>query len=348
MTSITIERSGGALKSNATTAPHSDVLRIVSPRLSADLYCDGALPANDIVMSRVAHWRGQGYVPEDACVLALMYPNESPLAIPLTTSKTTPDAISPVQFPRLRDHTSGLRNTEPFPALMDPTPGIYPIVDQLSDLEALMAAGARIIQLRIKSDRLTPDIERTIHQAVALCQHHPKCQLFINDYWQTAIAAGAYGVHLGQEDLLTADLQALQTAGVRLGVSSHAFWEVARAITVAPSYVACGPLFPTRAKKMPWMAQGIDNLRYWVRVIPYPVIGIGGVNDGNLREIHDTGCASASIIAAIVSAANPAKEFQRLQQLWTNYSTGASTTNDTVGPSSRIGRIAKPTLSALL
>jgi len=140
----------------------------------------------------------------------------------------------------------------------------------------------------------------------------------------------------------------LQTAGVRLGVSSHAFWEVARAISVAPSYVACGPLFPTRAKKMPWMAQGIDNLRYWVRVIPYPVIGIGGVHDGNLREIHDTGCASASIIAAIVSAANPTKEFQRLQQLWMNYSTGSSTINDTVGPSRRIGRIAKPTLSELL
>lgn len=344
MTSITIERSVAAGPSGTTSSSPCDLLRIVSSRLSADLSLNGALPADTLVMSRIAHWRSQGYVPEDACVLALMYPDEPPAATPTAPSVAT--SLAP--FPYLHDHTSGVRNTAPFPTLVNPTPGIYPIVDQLSDLQALMAAGARIIQLRIKSDRLTPDIERAIHQAVALNRHHPQCQLFINDYWQTAIEAGAYGVHLGQEDLLTADLQALQTAGVRLGVSSHAFWEVARAISVAPSYVACGPLFPTRAKKMPWIAQGIDNLRYWVRAIPYPVIGIGGVHDGNLREIHDTGCASASIIAAIVSAANPAKEFQRLQQLWMNYSTGSSTINDTVGPSRRIGRIAKPTLSELL
>ena len=344
MTSITIERSVASGPSSTTSSSPCDLLRIVSSRLSADLSLNGALPADTLVMSRIAHWRSQGYVPEDACVLALMYPDEPPAATPTAPSGAT--SLAP--FPYLHDHTSGVRNTAPFPTLVNPTPGIYPIVDQLSDLQALMAAGARIIQLRIKSDRLTPDIERAIHQAVALNRHHPQCQLFINDYWQTAIEAGAYGVHLGQEDLLTADLQALQTAGVRLGVSSHAFWEVARAISVAPSYVACGPLFPTRAKKMPWIAQGIDNLRYWVRPIPYPVIGIGGVHDGNLREIHDTGCASASIIAAIVSAANPAKEFQRLQQLWMNYSTGSSTINDTVGPSRRIGRIAKPTLSELL
>ncbi len=345
MTSITIERSVASRPSSTTSSSPCDVLRIVSSRLSADLHLNGGLPADSLVMSRIAYWCGQGYVPEDASVLALMYPNEPDGTTPIAP----PVATSLAQFPNLHDHTSGLRNTAPFPALMDPTPGIYPIVDQLSDLEALMAAGARIIQLRIKSDRLTLDIERAIHQAVALSHHHPQCQLFINDYWQTAIEAGAYGVHLGQEDLLTADLQALQTTGIRLGVSSHAFWEVARAITVAPSYVACGPLFPTRAKKMPWIAQGIDNLRYWVRAIPYPVIGIGGVHDGNLREIHDTGCASASIIAAIVSAANPAKEFQRLQQLWAAYPKPfMSSTVTSKQPSIESVPIAKPTLNELL
>ncbi|MBU6143739.1 MAG: thiamine phosphate synthase, partial [Betaproteobacteria bacterium] len=100
------------------------------------------------------------------------------------------------------------------------------------------------------------------------------------------------------------------------GVSSHAFWEVARALSIRPSYVACGPLFPTRAKAMPWIAQGIDNLRYWVRLIPHPVIGIGGVNGQNLASIRATGCASASVIQAIVGADNPIQAFKSLRQQW--------------------------------
>lgn len=240
----------------------------------------------------------QGYVNEDAAVIAIMDLDEG-------------------QFPALQDlNASAPRNQQPFSEMRDREPGIYPIVDNNAQLALLMQAGARIIQLRIKSEKLTPEIDAQVREAIRMSQDFPHSQLFINDYWQAAIEHGAYGVHLGQEDILCADLNAIQEAGLRLGLSSHCYWEVARALTIAPSYVACGPLFPTRAKKMPWIAQGIENLRYWVHKIPHPVVGIGGVNSENLNAIRATGCASASIIQAIVADADPAAAFKRLSKQW--------------------------------
>lgn len=240
----------------------------------------------------------QGYVEEDAAVIAIMDLDQG-------------------RFPRLHDlNATAPRNKKPFLEMRDPEPGIYPIVDNNAQLALLMQAGARIIQLRIKSEQITPEIEAQVREAIRISQDFPHSQLFINDYWQTAIEHGAYGVHLGQEDILCADLNAIEQAGLRLGLSSHCYWEVARALTIAPSYVACGPLFPTRAKKMPWITQGIENLRYWVHKIPHPVVGIGGVNAENLDAIRATGCASASIIQAIVADPDPAAAFKRLAKQW--------------------------------
>jgi thiamine-phosphate diphosphorylase len=240
----------------------------------------------------------QGYVNEDAAVIAIMDLDQG-------------------RFPQLHDlNATAPRNKNPFLEMRNREPGIYPIVDNNAQLALLMQAGARIIQLRIKSEQITPEIEAQVREAIRISQDFPHSQLFINDYWQTAIEYGAYGVHLGQEDILCANLNAIEAAGLRLGLSSHCFWEVARALTIAPSYVACGPLFPTRAKKMPWIAQGIENLRFWVHAIPHPVVGIGGVNAENLTAIRSTGCASASIIQAIVTDTDPAGAFKRFEKQW--------------------------------
>lgn len=255
-------------------------------------------PAASALQAALHARQNQGYVTEDATVIAIMDLDQG-------------------RFPVLHDlNATAARNQAPFAPMRDPEPGIYPIVDNNAQLALLMKAGARIIQLRIKSEKLTPEIETQVREAITISQDFPHSQLFINDYWQAAIEHGAYGVHLGQEDSLCADLNAIQKAGLRLGLSSHCYWEVARALTIAPSYVACGPLFPTRAKKMPWISQGIENLRYWVHAIPHPVVGIGGVNAENLNAIRATGCASASIIQAIVADADPAAAFQRLARQW--------------------------------
>lgn len=332
-------------KAIALDTQYADALLIPAQPFAAD---DKEFDHN--FQALFSKWRQEGYCEEDSATLAvfeLTAKEASGRSQDSEGQDQSPDhkGFTKASFyPRLIDQalsdcvkTSRLAS-KPFAALKDPTPGIYPIVDELSMLSTLLDAGARIIQLRIKSETLTPEIDRAISRAVKLAAQAPDAQLFINDFWQAAIHHGAYGVHLGQEDLLSADLCQIQESGLRLGVSSHAYWEVARALTISPSYVACGPIFPTRAKVMPWIAQGLGNLRYWVGLIPHPVIAIGGINEQNLADIQATGCASASIINAITSDSNPAQKYQMLQSAWISKATH-------IASNSHGRALAKPTLS---
>ncbi|QTN30199.1 bifunctional hydroxymethylpyrimidine kinase/phosphomethylpyrimidine kinase [Rhodoferax sp. AJA081-3] len=191
-----------------------------------------------------------------------------------------------------------------FRPLRDPALGVYAVVDSATWVRRVLAAGIRTVQLRIK-DPHEPTLEAQIRDAIAAANATPGAQLFINDHWALALRLGAYGVHLGQEDLDTVYLAALRDAGVRLGLSTHSYWEVARAWALRPSYIACGPIFATQSKDMPWIPQGLDNLRYWAGLLPVPVVGIAGIDVRNIAEMAAQGVASAAVITAITQAADP-------------------------------------------
>ena len=191
-----------------------------------------------------------------------------------------------------------------FRPLRDPALGVYAVVDSAAWVRRVLAAGIRTVQLRIK-DPQEPTLEAQIRESIALTNATPGAQLFINDHWALALRLGAYGVHLGQEDLDAVDLAALRQAGVRLGLSTHSYWEVARAWGLRPSYIACGPVFATQSKDMPWIPQGLDNLRYWAALLPVPVVGIAGIDVRNIAEVAAQGVASAAVITAITRAADP-------------------------------------------
>jgi len=193
------------------------------------------------------------------------------------------------------------------------TLGLYPVVDSAQWLQRLLPLGITTAQLRVK--HLTGDaLAREIELAIVIAKHYG-CRLFINDYWQLAIAKGAYGVHLGQEDLLAADLPQIQQAGLRLGLSSHNHFEVARALAYKPSYLACGPVFATRSKQMPWIPHGIDGLNYWQQSIDYPLVAIGGINAVNIADVAATGVSGVAMISAITAAGNPELMAQQLMAL---------------------------------
>ena len=198
-----------------------------------------------------------------------------------------------------------------FPALQRPDIGVYAVVDSAAWVRRVLAAGIRTVQLRIK-DPGEPTLAAQIHEAIATARETPGAQLFINDHWQLALQHGAYGVHLGQEDLDGVDLAALQRAGVRLGLSTHSYWEVARAWALRPSYIACGPIFATQSKDMPWIPQGLGNLRYWAHLLPLPVVGIAGIGARNVAEVAATGVASAAVITAITQAPHPEQACREL------------------------------------
>lgn len=200
-----------------------------------------------------------------------------------------------------------------FRPLRDPALGVYAVVDSAAWVRRVLAAGIRTVQLRIK-DPQEPTLAAQIQEAIDAANATPGAQLFINDHWQLALRLGAYGVHLGQEDLDSVDLDALRQAGVRLGLSTHSYWEVARAWALRPSYIACGPIFATQSKDMPWIPQGLDNLRYWAGLLPVPVVGIAGIDGGNVADIAATGAASAAVITAITRAQDPEAACRQLME----------------------------------
>ncbi len=184
--------------------------------------------------------------------------------------------------------------------------GLYPIFERASWLERILPLGITVAQLRIK-DLQGAALKQEIQTAVDIAKQYD-CQLFINDYWQLAIECGAYGVHLGQEDIDDADLCAIAEAGLRLGLSSHCFYEVARAKTINPSYIAFGPVYETQTKDMPWVPQGPQALYYWRALLPdMPMVAIGGIHGERFDAVKATGVDSIAMISAITEADNPEK-----------------------------------------
>jgi len=197
--------------------------------------------------------------------------------------------------------------------------GLYPIVDSVAWLKRLLPLGIKTIQLRIKN---SPGAESEIQQGVLLARKYDT-RLFINDYWEWAVHYGAYGVHLGQEDLQDADLEKIRRAGLRLGVSAYCDEEIACADAVQPSYIACGPIFPTTSKVMSFAPQGIEQLKHWRRTLNYPLVAIGGITQERLLGVLETGVNGIALISAITKADDPEMAARRLLTTVNQYQLGS-------------------------
>jgi thiamine-phosphate pyrophosphorylase len=183
-------------------------------------------------------------------------------------------------------------------------PRVYPIVDSAAWVRRLSAVGVRLIQLRIK-ERSEAELREQIREAQGLCGRFG-AQLIVNDYWELAVAEGCDFVHLGQGDLDTADVPALRKAGVRIGVSTHSYEELERALALAPDYVALGPIYPTVLKVMPWAPQGLERITEWKRRVGgIALVAIGGLTVERLPGVFGAGADVAAVVNDIVSNNDP-------------------------------------------
>ena len=184
--------------------------------------------------------------------------------------------------------------------------GLYAVLPDAAWVERMAQAGVPTVQLRFKStDR--DAIEREVRAAVRAVQGTGS-RLFINDHWQAAIDAGAYGVHLGQEDLedSRAALPQIRAAGLRLGLSTHGYAEMLNAEAVAPSYLALGAVYPTTLKKMATAPQGPGRLAAYARLMRHrPLVAIGGIDEARLPEVLASGVGSVAVVRALVAADDP-------------------------------------------
>ncbi|MCL1137492.1 thiamine phosphate synthase [Shewanella pneumatophori] len=194
--------------------------------------------------------------------------------------------------------------------------GIYPVVADVEMLETLLKSGARTIQLRVK-DPSVPTLEQSIIRAISLGRDY-KARVFINDHWQLAIKHQAYGVHLGQEDLIASNLEQLRSAKLALGLSSHSYFEILLAYQHKPSYIAFGHIFPTTTKVMPSKPQGLAKLARYVSLMKgeLPIVAIGGIDASNLASVKATQVDDIAVVRALTEAQDPQAAFEALTAAW--------------------------------
>lgn len=185
--------------------------------------------------------------------------------------------------------------------VLDP---FYLIVGHVSQLELLVPHGVKLVQLRLKGLSDT-ELRRQIARGRDLCAVHG-AQLVVNDHWELALEMNCNFVHLGQEDLDQADLMALRRKDVRFGISTHDEAELERALACDPAYVALGPVYETKLKKMPWAPQGLEKLSRWKQAVgDLPLVAIGGLTPARLSGVFQAGADSAAVVTDIQLADNP-------------------------------------------
>jgi len=316
--------------------------QLSSPRLASHYSHGGGCT----FASALAAFLAQGYLLRDAFTLSKAFINQGLAAtVPLSS-------INGHQYYGAFEQLSWPHKSQDFPQVCDELSlqyqhlpsfndltlggeklGLYPVIDSLYWLERLLPLGLNIIQLRVK-DLAQDELEQVIITAVALAKNY-NTRLFINDYWQLAIKHGAYGVHIGQEDLADADLARIQQAGLRLGISTHGCYELLLAQQLRPSYIAIGAIFPTKTKDMTGQIQGIENLKQLLalrqqnpkvstlkggkdvserqeKIAYIPIVAIGGINLKRAPQVLATGVDSIAVVTAITEAKNPEEAVAQL------------------------------------
>jgi thiamine-phosphate pyrophosphorylase len=179
----------------------------------------------------------------------------------------------------------------------------YPVLPDAAWVARIASQGAKFIQLRAK-DMPPHAIKEEIARALEFASTHG-CQLVVNDYWSEAIDLGASFVHLGQSDLVGADIAAIKAAGIKLGISTHSIAELDIALATNPDYIALGPIYPTKLKAMPWAPQGLDRIAEWRSKISCPLVAIGGITLERAPDVLAAGASSAAVVTDIVMSDDP-------------------------------------------
>jgi thiamine-phosphate pyrophosphorylase len=202
---------------------------------------------------------------------------------------------------------------------MNPLPKLYAIVDVscfssadelLEAAEELVAAGAKIIQYRSKSD----DPRTIVRHAVELRRRiGVRASLIMNDRADLCLAADFDGVHVGQDDLSPESVRKIIGHGRVMGVSTHNPEQVKQADRTSADYIAIGPVFPTSTKASPGPVVGLAGVRRARELTPKPLVAIGGICRENCRSVIEAGADSVAVISDLVSQPGKSvEEFLRI------------------------------------
>ncbi len=183
--------------------------------------------------------------------------------------------------------------------------------DLLRLLDAVLAGGCRMVQLREK--HMPPAELYPLAGALSERCRRAAAVFIINDRADLALALGADGLHVGQDDLPAAAARRLLPPGTILGVSTHDPRQARRALADGADYIAVGSIFPTDTKAG-FQLVGPDLLRSLRREIPVPLVGIGGITADSVDQVIAAGADGVAVISAVCAAADPEEATRRLTE----------------------------------
>jgi thiamine-phosphate pyrophosphorylase len=189
-------------------------------------------------------------------------------------------------------------------------PGLYALCDDglsperslLDKGRALLLGGARVIQLRAKRTpvRALAAVARTLARE---CEARGAF-LLVNDRADVALATGAHGVHVGDEDLSPGDARAVLGRGRLVGVTVRGAEDIRAAHRAGADYVGLGPVFATSTKRVDAPPLGVEKLAELVRSSPLPVVAIAGIGLGNIAAVAAAGVRAAAVGSDLLSASD--------------------------------------------
>lgn len=182
-----------------------------------------------------------------------------------------------------------------------------PLDDFANRLIELVEAGVGLFQIRDKSKE-SLELLRYSQTAVEAVGAE---RVIVNDRVDIALASGAGGVHVGQEDLPIHAVQAIAGRRLWIGVSTHDLAQAKQAQACGADYIGCGPTFPSTTKQFSEFA-GLEFLRQVAQEIDLPAYAIGGIQSGNISQVQQAGIGRVAISSAIWSSENPRREAESL------------------------------------
>lgn len=198
-------------------------------------------------------------------------------------------------------------------------PGGHPAAGRTPEAlaAAMLAGGARILQLRMKEGPDGWDAGAVLAAARALRRltRDAGALFVVNDRVDVALLVDADGVHVGQEDLPYQEVRRLVGARRIVGVSTHTVEEARAAEAAGADYIGFGPMFPTATKRDTRPTRTLDLLREVRAGVGLPIVAIGGITAERIAAVREAGADSVAVISAIVAAPDPAAATRRLRHL---------------------------------
>ncbi|MBW9220148.1 thiamine phosphate synthase [Methanothermococcus sp. SCGC AD-155-N22] len=187
--------------------------------------------------------------------------------------------------------------------------------DEVESVKETLEGGATAIQLRLKGvpTREMVEVGREIRK---LTEDYDALYI-VNDRLDVALAVGADGVHVGQEDM-PVDIVKEIAPNLIVGVSASNLREALEGEKKGADYIGAGSVFPTRTKENAKLL-GLEGLRKIVKNVHIPVVAIGGINHENVKEVLKVGVDGVAVISAIVGAEDVVEATRRMREIIEEY-----------------------------